>query len=261
MGRSTRGEGWLAHRARRVRRRALTGAEVFRREGPSRLLARASAILGGVVYRHVLLFARDLSRPLPEVSTDLPIEIRLLRHADLDAYARFRGDAAHLAAAQQRLERGDFCIAAWLEDEIASAAWVSFGESRLAEIGRRLSLTAGEVYTYDSYTTERLRGRGVAAARAVWSAAHLRDAGYRRSIGSVSPRNRPALGPPEKAGYRMIGIAGFVRLGPLRRDFVQRAGGQRRWVRRDKPIVAEHDFALPAAIEVLQATHPAAGLG
>jgi hypothetical protein len=41
---------------------------------------------------------------------------------------------------------------------------------------------------------------------------------------------------------------------------VQRVGGQRRWVRRDTPIVAEHDFALPAAIEVLQATHPAAGL-
>ena len=98
-------------------------------------------------------------------------------------------------------------------------------------------------YSYDTYTAERCRGRGIAGVRALWAADYLREAGYRRLVGWIAPQNRPAFGPARKAGYRRLGVAGFIRLGPWRRDFVQPAGGRRRWAVRSEPIRIERDFA------------------
>jgi len=194
------------------------------------------------VYRQVVLFTLDLLQPLPELTTDVPIEIRLLRPEDVDAYRTFRGTSVHESLALRRLEKGDLCAGAWLDGEIISAGWLAFGRGRVAEIGRQLSLGPDEAYLYDSYTSESFRGHGVAGVRSVWSARYLRAAGYRWTLTCISPENRPAFGPPRKVGYRRLGTAGFVRFGPLRRDFVLPVGGERRWARRREPIVFDRDF-------------------
>lgn len=234
--------GWFVRKIRRARRVRRTGREIFREEGLVRLLARTAVVVAGAVYRHVVFFSLDLARPVPEITTDVPVEFRFLRFEDGDAYGQFRADPAHVILCLRRLEKGDHCVAAWLDDEIVSAGWFSVGTGYIAEIGRPMRLALDEVYLFDSYTVARLRGRNIASARARWVAAYLHDAGYRRTISFVSPKNRRGFGPPYKAGYQRLGIGGFVRLGLWRRDFVQPLGGTRRWARRRQPIEFERDF-------------------
>lgn len=229
--------------ARRWRRNA---GEVLRREGFRRLLVRAGVVARGIVYRYVVVVALDLTLARPDVSSDLQVQIRLLRPEDVAAYARFRGRPVDAVPALRRLDEGDLCVAVWLEDEIVAAAWYAFGKAWVDEIGRSLRLAADEVYAYDSYTAESRRRHNLAALRGIWAAAYLRENGYRRIVGWISPQNRPAFGPARKVGYETLGTVGFLRLGPWRRDFVRPEGGRRRWVARGQPIEAMRDFAASA---------------
>ncbi len=229
---------------RRARRWWRVAGEVFRREGLGRVLVRAWIVVCGVVYRHVLVVGLDLARPLPQVAGELAAEIRLLEPGDTDAYARFRAGSAQHAA--RRLGRGDLCVAAWLGGEIVSAAWLSFEAMPVEEIGRELYLSRGDVCVYDSFTAVGRRGLGVAAQRARWTAEYLRANRYRRIVGWIQPQNRPAFGPVQAMGYEALGIAGFVRLGPWRRDFVRPVGQPRRWWPRGEPIDTARDFGARA---------------
>ena len=218
---------------------------MLRREGVRRLLVRVAVVAGSVFYRCVVIHGRDLSEPLPEATSALPVEIRLLKATDAAALARHRVDLepTRVAARLQRLADGQACVAAWLDDQIISSTWLAFDTAWLPQLHRRLSLSPNEVFIYDTYTIEPMRGRGLATIRALWTARYLRDAGYRYAIGHTARENRPAQGPPEKAGYRALGTAGYVRLGPWRRDFVHVAGRRRRWMRQDEPIDMTQDFS------------------
>lgn len=48
----------------------------------------------------------------------------------------------------------------------------------------------------------------------------LREAGYECFFGFVLPENRPAFGPPAKAGLQKLGSTGWIGLGPARVYFV-----------------------------------------
>jgi hypothetical protein len=208
------------------------------------LLARAGVVGRGAVYRHVVFVALDLTRPLRPIATDLAVEPRLLRPEDSSAYARFRGRSVDEVPVARRLQEGHVCIAVWLGDEIVSAGWVAFGSVHVDEIGRALQLAPDEAYAYDSYTIESLRGRGLAAVRARWSGEYLQERGYSWTVAWISPQNRPAFAPTRKLGYDTLGIAGYLRLGPLRRDFVRPAGRGRRWMARREPILVGRDFLV-----------------
>lgn len=197
----------------------------------------------GAVYRYVVFVGVDLSSPVPEIAPGPELETRLLLREDVEAYARFRGRPVETVPALRRLDEGEVCVASWLEGELVSAAWYAFGLVWMDEIGRSLQLARDEVYAYDSYTTESLRGQGIAALRGRWAIKHFREEGFRRTIGWISPQNLPAFGPGRKLGAETLGRAGFVRLGPFRRDFVEPVRGERRWARRGEPIVLERDFA------------------
>src|SRR5262245_7861849 len=196
------GNGGNGHRSRplvrKLRRWWKVGGEVFRREGPGRLLVRAGTALRGLVYRDVILVALDVTRDVPEVATVVPVMMRLLGPEDVAAYARFRGFSIEHVTTRRRLEKGDACIAAWIDDEIVSAGWYSFDEAWVDDVGRGLRLAQGEVFGYDLYTAESQRGRGVASERGRWAADHLRSEGYRTIVAGISPQNLPALGPTRK---------------------------------------------------------------
>jgi GNAT superfamily N-acetyltransferase len=232
---------------RKLRRWWRLGGEVFRREGPGRLLVRSATAVRGLVYRDVILVSLDVTHDVPDVEPRVPVETRLLGPDELEAYARFRAQPVEHAQTRRRLEKGDACIAAWLDGEIVSAAWYSFGTAWVDDIGRALRLAPGEVFGYDLYTAESQRGRGVASERGRWAAAYFRAEGYRSVVAGLSPQNLPVQGPAQKLGYDTLGRAGFLRLGPLRRDFVRPAGGTRRWGRRSEPIETARDFGRAGA--------------
>jgi hypothetical protein len=231
---------------RKLRRWWRLGGEVFRREGPGRLLVRSVTAVRGLVYRDVILVALDVTHDVPDLGRKVPLEMRLLGPDDLEAYARFRAQSVPHVQTQRRLEKGDACIAAWRDGEIVSAAWYSFGTAWIDDIGRALRLGSGEVFGYDLYTAESQRGLGVASERGRWAAAYFRAEGYRRVVAGLSPQNLPVQGPAQKLGYDTLGRAGFLRLGPFRRDFVRPEGGARRWGRRLDPIETARDFGRAA---------------
>lgn len=235
-GRRLRGVGRKGRRWRQV------AGEVLRREGVARLLTRSWVAVRGIVYRDVVFVALDLMQAVPHVESRVPVVMRRLQHDDMAAYARFRAQPVERLAAVRRLEQGDACVAAWLDDEIVSAGWYSFETAWVDDLGRGLRLAPGEVFGYDLYTTERQRGLGVASVRGRWAAEHFRDLGYRRIVAEISPHNLPVHGTAQRLGYDTLGRAGFVRLGPWRRDFVLSAGGPRLWGRRSEPIDIERAF-------------------
>lgn len=216
--------------------------EVVRREGVWRLVVRSSHAVAGIVYRSVAIRGRDLTLALPPGSAPDPsVQMRVLALEDAEALARHRGDLEHRRVADriERLQSGQTCVAAWLDGEIASTIWLAFGTAWLPEIRRAIRLGPDEVFLYDSYTSEQLRGRGIATMRGLWTVGYLRENGYRFAFGHTAPENRPAQGPPEKTGYSVLAIAGYVRLGPWRRDFVRLVDGERTWGRQTEPIESE----------------------
>jgi GNAT superfamily N-acetyltransferase len=232
---------------RKLRRWWKVGGEVLRREGPGRLLVRSGTAVRGLVYRDVILVALDVTHEVPDVATLVPVGMRLLGPEDVEAYARFRALPVEHVTTRRRLEQGDASIAAWQGDEIVSAGWYSFGTAWVDDIGRGLRRAPGEVFGYDLYTAESHRGLGVASQRGRWAADYLKAAGYRTVVAGISPQNLPVQGPTRKLGYDTLGRAGFLRLGPLRRDFVRPEGAARRWGRRAEPIETERDFGRSAA--------------
>ena len=229
--------------ARQARRWQRTAGEVARGEGTGRLLARTSVVVRGAVYRYVVFIGIDLTSSAPKLAPGPPIEMRLLRPEDVEAYARFRGRPVESVPALRRLERGHLCVAAWLDGEIVSAIWYVLRSAWMDEIDRGLTLAPNELYAYDCYTTESRRGQGIAPLRERWAMEYFRGQGYGRTVAWISPQNLPALRAGRKIGTD-LGRAGFVRLGPLRRDFVQPSGGRRRWAARNEPIVVERDFGV-----------------
>lgn len=217
---------------------------MLRREGVGRVAARASVVAKGAVYRYVVFVAMDLTRPALEVPHGPPLEMRLLQPDDVEAYARSRGRPVETVPALRRLEEGHVCVAAWLDGAIVSTAWYAFDSVRVDEIDRVLRLAPDEAYVYDSYTVESLRGLSIAALRGRWAIEHFRGLGFKRTVGWVSPKNLPAFGPARKLGADTLGRAGFFRLGPWRREFVEPAGARRTWASRGEPIVLARDFGL-----------------
>jgi hypothetical protein len=225
----------------RWRRKA---GEVLRREGLGRVTARASVVAKGAVYRYVVFVAMDLTRPVLAMPPGPAVQMRVLRPDDVEAYARSRSRPVDSVPVLRRLEKGHVCVAAWLEEEIVSTAWYAFDAVRVDEIDRLLRLAADEAYVYDSYTTERLRGLSIAALRGRWAIEHFRDLGFTRTVGWVSPQNLPAFGPARKLGAETLGRAGYFRLGPWRREFVEPEGARRRWAARGEALVLARDFEL-----------------
>jgi hypothetical protein len=217
---------------------------VLRREGIGRVAARASVVAQGAVHRYVVFVAMDLTGPVREIPPGPAVEMRLLESADVEAYARSRGRPVDSVPVVRRLEEGHVCVAAWLDGEIVSTAWYAFDSVRVDEIDRVLRLAPDEAYVYDSYTTEGLRGLSIAALRGRWAIAHFGGLGFRRTVGWVSPKNLPAFGPARKLGADTLGRAGYFRLGPWRREFVEPADGRRRWAAHSEPIVLARDFDL-----------------
>jgi hypothetical protein len=199
-------------------------ADTWRRGGVRGLLLAA---LRRTVYGHVVLIERDLRADVPLLRSEPPIdEVRRLRPEEVPAYARSRPKPAEELV--RRMERGSGCHAAWHAGEIVSATWWHPGEAWIEDLGRRFLLRASEVYLYDAWTLPELRGRNITPVRSAHTLRALREQGFVRAIAFLLPENGPVQKAVKKVGWRRFGMAGFVRIGPVRIEFV-RALGRIQW--------------------------------
>ena len=108
-----------------------------------------------------------------------------------------------LSTLNKRLDRGDLCIAAWLDGKIAAFSWASLKEFSYEAF--ELPLGEHEAYLHDAYTAKEHRGRGLIL--------HLRYRLYqelsqrdRHTLFSVSERfNPPSLRFKSKLGAKIVG--------------------------------------------------------
>lgn len=162
-----------------------------------------------------ILYAVDLERDLPDVSLDVPLEVRELSPSEVHRYIALRRDE-DVEEVLARLRDGHACFAIWDGDRIAGCVWARFDQMWVSEISKSMPLPPGEVYGYDSYTDPEYRARGAASMRAVTLIRHVKRAGYRRLVAYVMRENT--------AGRAAVEKLGFVRTGRIRWLHVGRYG-------------------------------------
>jgi SAM-dependent methyltransferase/GNAT superfamily N-acetyltransferase len=186
--------------------------EVLRQEGVKSLWFK---ILGETVYRRAILMERPLDQPNVRLAARLPVAIDLLRTSEVDEYANFRPDTDP-SETRRRLEAGPLCFVARHEGRIVHACWAATGRAWVEYLAGEILLASDEVFHYDSFTAPSFRGRNIAAVRVIEAARYFRQAGYRRLVAIVVPENTSAFRSLEKAGYRRVGVIGYVKIGPWR---------------------------------------------
>jgi GNAT superfamily N-acetyltransferase len=189
--------------------------------GIARIGFRALARLG--VYRRLFLLERMLDAPIPDWPLPAGVRVETLGPDDLSAYAALRAGQGRATCAR-RWARGDWCFATWRGGVIVGALWVATGRASIDYLGQHLHLDTEEVYSYDLFTAPEARGLGLTRASRPQHLGRLRDLGYRRLLGSVSPDNAAAWAVQEAVGFRRIALVGFVGVGPRRRHFCRTVG-------------------------------------
>lgn len=175
-------------------------------------------ILGETVYRRAELFQCTLAKPQQEATSTVSIEIAELAEDEIGDYLALRPDAdpgdirARWAAGQQ-------CFVARHDGRIIHAAWSATGRAWIEYLAREIQLASDEAYIYEAYTAPAFRGGHVALFRSAYERRLFRDTGYRRTLAVVMPENQSGSRFMEKAGYRRIGVIGYVKLGPWRWEF------------------------------------------
>ena len=189
----------------------IRGTELLRRGGARQLWFR---ILGELGYRRQLV--TELLLPTEAVAPTPGLDGRFLDAGDLAEYGALRGSAEE---ARSRLAQGHRCFGVWYEGRLVSTRWLAAGTIRLGYLRREVDLPPGQLYIYEIYTEPGHRGRGISGAAGALVPPILTAEGVRRIVGVLEPENRAGIRANEKAGFRIVGRIGYVKLGPWRRDF------------------------------------------
>jgi RimJ/RimL family protein N-acetyltransferase len=193
--------------------RAIT---VLREEGIKSFWFKSLSEMG---YRRYLLLERMLDDPIPHTEARLPITIDLLKKTETEEYSMLRAKVQQ-SEIIDRINSGQWCFVARYRRKIISATWATAHETiRSSYLNREMHLENNEVYTYASFTEPDFRGLSVSPALKVEMMRHFRSAGYRRMICWVLPENGSSLKALQKVGFHPLGMMGYVRVGPWRKDF------------------------------------------
>jgi len=201
--------GWTWQRALK------RAAEVLREDGARSLWFK---ILGETGYRRLMLMERPLEESITAVRPRLPVVIGLLRETEVDDYIDFH-PAANPPEIRRRLEAGHWCFVARYDGRVVHAGWAATQRAWIDYLACEIRLAPDEVYVYDSFTSPDFRGKNISPARHTQALLYFQDAGYRRIVAVILPENKPAFKVFEKVGFRPLGLMGYVKIGPWRRDF------------------------------------------
>jgi len=151
-------------------------------------------------YQKSTLFERDLSKPIEEVKTGIPIYIRLLSRngEDIDrlvefwpvSYARSPEGVSVIEMIVTRLSMGEECMIAEHGGKIIHMHWIGFENTYLFNrCVLKRGVNAGEAVDYIMYTDPEYRGNRIAEAVWIEMFKFLKRKGYQNQIGYNSSRN------------------------------------------------------------------------
>jgi ribosomal protein S18 acetylase RimI-like enzyme len=168
-----------------------------------------------------VLYAFDLERDLPDVPSDLALDVRPLTEEEIDAYLALRPDEdADTVHAQ--LRRGDLCVASWSGDRMVGAVWVRFDRIWVSELARTLAVRPGEAYGYNAFIQPEHRRHGAAKNLYVTTMRRLESLGYRRVLVYVDAQNVAGRAPLWRLGFEHFGRIRWFHLGRLGLELLSR---------------------------------------
>jgi GNAT superfamily N-acetyltransferase len=180
--------------------------QILRWEGLGGLARRLSTRVFRSLIRveHVLFFETDLARPLPPVTTRVPVDIRVVGAADLEAFAaELDGIGLRPAEVRQRLELGDVPVIATSGGILAHIQWISFRAPEVTEIDRALLLEPGRACVYEAVTLPEWRGHGIGPAVGRVSREYERERGYTHHVSWIGAGNVQSLRMIKKLDHRL----------------------------------------------------------
>jgi len=210
---ANRTEGWTFGR---VFSRA---SEVMREEGPVSLFYK---VFGETVYRRAFLYERLLTEPIRDAAAGLPVDFDRLGEEDLEDYLAFRPEADPREI-KDRFMGGQSCFAGRHRGRIVYVFWAVGGRAWIDYLSTEMDLSDDEIFLYESYARPEYRGMNVSVAMVTEALKIFRRDGYRRALIVLMPENKQAFKPLEKLGFRFLGVKGYYRVGPRRRDFCRGA--------------------------------------
>jgi len=107
-------------------------------------------------------------------------------------------------AAQQRLDTGRRCYAAWVPGGLAAYGWVSLSDEEVSELGLRVRLLPDEAYIWDCVTLPAYRRRGLYAALLGYITRTLRAEGVGTFWIGADANNKPSLAGFARAGFKAV---------------------------------------------------------
>lgn len=204
-----------------LRRIVHRSGEILREEGLRSLFFRLLSEMG---YRRMILLERPLDQPIAPVTARVPLEVRMPVRAESQEYFDFRKDT-RAETVRRRLAAGHWYVTAHFQGRLVYTRWVGVGKSFEYYLDCDFDMAPDEVYLYDLYVAPGLRGKKIATALASQVYQYLRDAGYRRIVTTILPETKASLRVAEKAGNRVIGKTGYVKIGPWKKYFCRTIHG------------------------------------
>jgi len=99
--------------------------------------------------------------PAKQIATPLKkIEIKLAEKNDMVQFLDFPDMMGNLERLHERLDRGDICVAAWLEGKIIAFSWANLISFEF--LTEKYELNEDEAYLYNAYTAPTYRGKRLA---------------------------------------------------------------------------------------------------
>jgi RimJ/RimL family protein N-acetyltransferase len=177
-------------------------------------------ILGETIYRRVFVIERFVDEPIEQVAARVPLTFGWLDTTQIDDYLRLRPEA-NRDEILRRLRDGQWCLTARSDGQLVYAGWSAAGRARIDYLDREIQLAPDEIYAYEIFTAPDFRGANIPPVAIHFRLRYFGNLGYRRFVAVVVPENWRALRSFRKAGYRVCGTMGYVRIGAWRWDFTR----------------------------------------
>jgi len=163
-----------------------------------------------LVFEKTVVFEKTLSKVCFEMGNKAKVDVRLAQSEDIlklvKKFKKFRGGKA-----EERLRARHLCFIAQKNGDIVHYKWVSFNETYVDELERKIRTGSDSAYIYDAYTVPECRGLGISGKVSTRVFDYLFQKGIKKTYHLISHNNFPSLRYAEKTGLRNMGEVTLTR--------------------------------------------------